>query len=582
MLPTANSPIAATPRSPLTYGEPPNTLTQPDGDAQQLLLSEGAYVLRDIITLGAIPPPPSEHTSIPVNVLDPKPQPPTAAPHLSLINLVESPFAFTGHDAHPLSDRNAGEDSPQKRAGPTNGTSRLSHLASGNLKGYVRGNTTQTSNAPKTPSSRDSRELIKRKKPKASLLKSNSSMIARVNPQEGLSKRLQDHKPEGYFAFVNNSRAFLWMDLSSSSKAQQLVKVLYTRAHPLCHDVNPHTKSPVHLDVVIGFSSADIMWYEPMSQKYSHLNKNVRNVIYDKEKDDAAFVAEDFSSPLSPAALDGRRSVQLEVRRSMKATQPKANPVAVYKATRQRINAIEFSFDGQHLAIVCEDGSLRILDLEHEELTDLYTSYYGGLSCIAWSPDNRIVITGGQDDIVSVWSLEERSLIARCSGHRSWVSDVRFDRWKCDRANYRFGSVGEDGRLLLWDFSTGLVQRPRAASMRPSVVSLVRSESAMASRTSLIRSIESPKLTRDSEEQSSEDNIVHPVQSRAQVATLPPIFNKVVDEHPLSAINFIEDAIIVTCSVGHIQTYDRPKGTDEEGASVGDESTGSAFSNPFK
>ncbi|KAL9086121.1 MAG: hypothetical protein Q9159_004356 [Coniocarpon cinnabarinum] len=560
MLPTANSPIAATPRSPLTYGEPPNTLTQPDGDAQQLLLSE-AYVLRDIITLGAIPPPPSEHTSIPVNVLDPKPQPPTAAPHLSLINLVESPFASTGHDAHPLSDRNAGEDSPQKRTGPTNGTSRLSHLASGNLKGYVRGNTTQTSNAPKTPSSRDSRELIKRKKPKASLLKSNSSMIARVNPQEGLSKRLQDHKPEGYFAFVNNSRAFLWMDLSSASKAQQLVKVLYTRAQPL-------------------FTA--IRWVPPQENLFLAAHIDGTLVIYDKEKDDAAFVAEDFSSPLSPAALDGRRSVQLEVRRSMKATQPKANPVAVYKATRQRINAIEFSFDGQHLAIVCEDGSLRILDLEHEELTDLYTSYYGGLSCIAWSPDNRIVITGGQDDIVSVWSLEERSLIARCSGHRSWVSDVRFDRWKCDRANYRFGSVGEDGRLLLWDFSTGLVQRPRAASMRPSVVSLVRSESAMASRTSLIRSIESPKLTRDSEEQSSEDNIVHPVQSRAQVATLPPIFNKVVDEHPLSAINFIEDAIIVTCSVGHIQTYDRPKGADEEGASVGDESTGSAFSNPFK
>jgi hypothetical protein len=28
------------------------------------------------------------------------------------------------------------------------------------------------------------------------------------------------------------------------------------------------------MDVIIGFSTGDIIWYEPMSQKYARLNKN--------------------------------------------------------------------------------------------------------------------------------------------------------------------------------------------------------------------------------------------------------------------------------------------------------------------
>lgn len=82
--------------------------------------------------------------------------------------------------------------------------------------------------------------------------------------------------------------------------------------------------------------------------------------------------------------------------------------------------------------------------------------------CICWSPDGKYVLTGGQDDLVSVWSLGERRIVARCPGHQSWVTAVSFDPWQCDDRNYRFGSVGEDRRLLLWDFNVGMLHRPKA------------------------------------------------------------------------------------------------------------------------
>jgi Ras family protein T1 len=95
-------------------------------------------------------------------------------------------------------------------------------------------------------------------------------------------------------------------------------------------------------------------------------------------------------------------------------------------------------------------------------MIDIFTSYYGGMICVCWSPDGKYIVTGGQDDLVSIWSLWEHKIIARCQGHSSWVSCVAFDPWGCDERNYRFGSVGDDCKLLLWDFSVGMLHRPKA------------------------------------------------------------------------------------------------------------------------
>ena len=55
-----------------------------------------------------------------------------------------------------------------------------------------------------------------------------------------------------------------------------LIKILFTKAHCLCHDVNRITKSSTHIDVILGYSTGEIIWMEPISQRYDRLNKNVR------------------------------------------------------------------------------------------------------------------------------------------------------------------------------------------------------------------------------------------------------------------------------------------------------------------
>ena len=53
----------------------------------------------------------------------------------------------------------------------------------------------------------------------------------------------------------------------------------------------------------------------------------------------------------------------------------------------------------------------------------------------------RYVVTGGEDDLVTVWSLQDHKIIARGEGHKSWVTMVTFDP-------YNSKGISIDGRLV--------------------------------------------------------------------------------------------------------------------------------------
>lgn len=39
------------------------------------------------------------------------------------------------------------------------------------------------------------------------------------------------------------------------------------------------------------------------------------------------------------------------------------------------------------------------------------------------SPDGKYILTGGEDDLVQVWSMEDQAVVAWGEGHNSWVLD---------------------------------------------------------------------------------------------------------------------------------------------------------------
>ncbi|ORY61238.1 WD40-repeat-containing domain protein [Pseudomassariella vexata] len=579
-----------------------NILSTPE---DHFLAGEGTYVLKEDLHLATPPPHPSEAPILNPNPLATNPQPATAGTRVSLISLdVRAPppafFRLTSTTTlspsiaeHPSEGRSSNDakfssDGEGRGTSLSDGAPPTSSLTAVSAPAFGEGNTLL---APEK-----TKDVNKRRKPKNNMTKSNSSFISRVIINEALTKKLSERATDGLFAFANINRAFQWLDLSSSTKADYLTKILFTKAHCLSHDVNMLTRGPGHMDVIMGFSTGEIIWWEPVSQRYTRLNKNgVINktpvsqirwipgsenlflaahmdgslVVYDKEKEDAIFSPEEEETKPNAGEDDGTAKgidfkKRILVLKSVHSKNQKVNPVALWKLSNQRINAFAFSPDNRHLAVGSEDGTLRIIDYLKEELLSLFYAYYGGLTCVCWSPDGKYVLTGGQDDLISIWCPSEGdgSLIARCQGHMSWVSAVAFDPWRCDERNYRFGSVGEDCRLCLWDFNVGMLHRPKAkvsvrhrGSVSSRMTALQRAET-LGTTTSATRIRSNSALsTADGDD---DDKISHPVEPRSRTAILPPVMTKQADKDPLCWLEFTEDAIMTSCNSGHLRTWNRP------------------------
>ncbi|XP_056284462.1 WD repeat-containing protein 20 [Pseudoliparis swirei] len=182
------------------------------------------------------------------------------------------------------------------------------------------------------------------------------------------------------------------------------------------------------------------------------------------------------------------------------------NPLLRWTVGEGSLNEFAFSPDGKFLACASQDGFLRVFGFDAAELHGTMKSYFGGLLCVCWSPDGRYIVAGGEDDLVTVWSFSDCRVIARGHGHKSWVSVVAFDHCTTsvedgdppaefsgsdeefheqvhfgaggrDRANsahsrlskrnstdsrpvsvtYRFGSVGQDTQMCLWDLTEDIL-----------------------------------------------------------------------------------------------------------------------------
>eukprot|EP00170_Pyropia_yezoensis_P009258 contig_40498_g9293 len=160
------------------------------------------------------------------------------------------------------------------------------------------------------------------------------------------------------------------------------------------------------------------------------------------------------------------------------------------------------------LALACRDGYLRVLDLVSEQQVVSFRSYYGALLTVSWSPDALYLATGGEDDLVSVWSPWELRIVARGEGHTSWVSDVGWDPVACGLGHWHRRSLS--------------------------------SESAGANTTLLTA------------------GPVKAAPSRAEVPTVDPVAVHVAHVEPLTAILFYAGGVLTAATGGEVKLWARP------------------------
>ncbi|XP_077174817.1 dystrophia myotonica WD repeat-containing protein, partial [Paroedura picta] len=290
-------------------------------------------------------------------------------------------------------------------------------------------------------------------------------------------------------------------------------KRIYKGTQPTCHDFNQFTAASESISLLVGFSAGQVQYLDLIKKDTSKLFNEER--LIDKTKvtfvkwipeTESLFLASHASGHLYLYNVEhpcGSASPQYTLLKqgegfTVYACKSKnaRNPLLKWAVGEGALNEFAFSPDGRSLACVSQDGCLRVFHFDSMLLQGMMKSYFGGLLCVCWSPDGRYIVTGGEDDLVTVWSFAEGRVIARGHGHKSWVNAVAFDPFTTsteeDEASefsgsdedvqdslnfgrvrtsstlshlskhstkstpsvtYRFGSAGQDTQFCLWDLT---------------------------------------------------------------------------------------------------------------------------------
>ena len=120
---------------------------------------------------------------------------------------------------------------------------------------------------------------------------------------------------------------------------------------------------------------------------------------------------------------------------------------------------MDWSADGQQLATCSDDMTLRIWDIENAQPEEIGEEgeesmlapeavAFHQIHSLTWSPDGRLIATGGDDELVKVWNAERGKLVRQLNGHSQKVNSVA---WSIDGKWLASGS--DDKSVMVWDTS---------------------------------------------------------------------------------------------------------------------------------
>ncbi|XP_058087716.1 probable catabolite repression protein creC isoform X2 [Magnolia sinica] len=377
-----------------------------------------------------------------------------------------------------------------------------------------------------------------------------------------------NYDDKGVYLIFNVGDTLFISDFNSQDK-HPIKSIHFSNSNPVCHAFSPEANDG-H-DLLIGSNTGDVYSVSLRQQLQDpgkklvgvqHYNKDgllnnsrCTSIAWVPESEGTFVVAHaDGNLYVYERNKDGIGDSSFPVINDQSqfsvahARSNKSNPIARWHICQGSVNSISFSMNGTYLATVGRDGYLRIFNYSKELLVCGVKSYYGALLCCAWSSDGKYVLTGGEDDLVQVWSMEDRKVVAWGEGHNSWVSGVAFDSYWSSPASdgsgenivYRFGSVGQDTRLLLWDLVVDeIVVPPHRHPPGGSPASFGGNQS------------------------SNWDNIcsvgtLQPAPSMRDVPKLSPVVAHRVHAEPLSGLIFSNESVIAICREGHMKIWVRP------------------------
>lgn len=146
---------------------------------------------------------------------------------------------------------------------------------------------------------------------------------------------------------------------------------------------------------------------------------------------------------------------------------PQAQPFASHSA---KVTCVAFTPDRRQVVTGSADGALMVWDLESGQLLRSLKGHTGEGLSVAISPNGRRVISTAKDRVINLWALESGRLSGSLRSHPAWLK-AAFVAITSD--GHRAVSGLSEGPLRVWELETGrLVCQLSSASGRVDAMAL--------------------------------------------------------------------------------------------------------------
>ncbi len=153
----------------------------------------------------------------------------------------------------------------------------------------------------------------------------------------------------------------------------------------------------------------------------------------------------------------------------MKLIKLRTGETVTFKRQSSQVNSIALNSDGQTLASGNSDGTIKFWDLTKEGLKSFIVSDVRAVNCVVYSPDGKLLISGGARSIsnfvsypLEVWENESGKLLKTLNGHEADVISL-----SVSSDGKKLASVDLRRTLKLWDLSSGQLLRTFSISSSP-------------------------------------------------------------------------------------------------------------------